>query len=239
VATGESVSARFGSRVSDLPAPGKIAILGWGSLIWCPRELALASKWHADGPCLPVEFARRSGGDRATLVIMPPKYELSPSRVYWARSALNDKQEARANLREREGGPKLRFIHYAELPPDGKGRWGPNYQGGGPEDIVGQRIVDWLRSNDHGIGTAIWTGLPPKGFDLSDPNLTKEDVVRWLLHLQMHGDESVRAAREYVEFAPSSIRTPIRGAIMGALKWSERDLPKGLFEGPRAGTACD
>jgi hypothetical protein len=224
--------------VRDVGVRDKIAILGWGSLIWCPRELDLASKWHADGPCLPVELARRSGGNRATLVIMPPTYELSHSRVYWARSGFDNRDEARANLCEREGKPKRRFIHYAELAPDGEGAWGPNYKGGGPDDTMGEKVVDWLRNSDHGLDTAIWTGIPPEGFDHSDPNLLKAEVVRWLLYLRRQGEESVRAAREYVEFAPPSISTPIRRAIMDGLQWSERDLPEGLFEGPSRGPAC-
>lgn len=216
----------------------KIAILGWGSLVWCPRELALASKWHADGPCLPVEFARSSGGSRVTLVIMPRGYKLAPSRVYWAESALVDREEVRDNLWEREGRPKQRFIHYAELAHDGVGFWGPNYKGGGPDNEVGQMIVDWLRSSDYGLEVAIWTGIPPEGFDHSDPERLSADVVSWLSELKRKGEECVRAAREYVEFAPPIIDTPVRSAIEQALSWAKRELPESLLYGPSVGPAC-
>ena len=46
-----------------------IACLGWGSLIWDPKDLPIESGWHTDGPHLPVEFTRVSGGERLTLVI--------------------------------------------------------------------------------------------------------------------------------------------------------------------------
>ena len=47
----------------------KIAILGWGSLIWNPRILKVAGDWTLDGPTLPIEFSRISDNDRLTLVI--------------------------------------------------------------------------------------------------------------------------------------------------------------------------
>lgn len=41
---------------------GQIAIIGWGSLVWDPRDLPIESPWHDDGPELPIEFARISSG---------------------------------------------------------------------------------------------------------------------------------------------------------------------------------
>jgi hypothetical protein len=35
-----------------------IACLGWGSLIWKPCALPIASDWFNDVPELPIEFAR-------------------------------------------------------------------------------------------------------------------------------------------------------------------------------------
>lgn len=31
----------------------KIAVIAWGSLIWCPGSLQIGSWWHKDGPVLP------------------------------------------------------------------------------------------------------------------------------------------------------------------------------------------
>ncbi len=36
----------------------KIAILGWGSLIWDRRDLQIAGDWQQGGPVLPIEFSR-------------------------------------------------------------------------------------------------------------------------------------------------------------------------------------
>ena len=49
----------------------KIAILGWGSLLWQPKDLQFDKEigWSANGPFLPIEFARISKDGRLTLVI--------------------------------------------------------------------------------------------------------------------------------------------------------------------------
>jgi len=119
----------------------RIAILGWGSLIWDPGEHAIASRWHADGPCLPIEFARKSGGMRVTLVIVP-RYE-HLSRTYWALSAFGDVGAAAQNLREREGCPSLKPIHAA----DGE-TWRSVGDGKKPDDRVGRTISEWVSGRD-------------------------------------------------------------------------------------------
>jgi hypothetical protein len=40
-----------------------IACIAWGSLLWKPQPLKLASGWHRDGPLLPLEFVRQSDDD--------------------------------------------------------------------------------------------------------------------------------------------------------------------------------
>ena len=51
----------------------KIAILGWGSLIWQPKDLKFDANigWKEKGPILPIEFARISKDGRLALVITP------------------------------------------------------------------------------------------------------------------------------------------------------------------------
>ena len=47
----------------------KIAILGWGSLIWNQNGLPVKGQWKKNGPVLPIEFSRVSRDGRLTLVI--------------------------------------------------------------------------------------------------------------------------------------------------------------------------
>jgi hypothetical protein len=79
---------------------GAMAVLGWGSLIWCPGILRTKSRWHSDGPALPIEFVRISGDNCLTLVIHPGSPEQT---TYWAVSECESLAEARKNLRMREG----------------------------------------------------------------------------------------------------------------------------------------
>jgi hypothetical protein len=47
----------------------RIAVLGWGSLIGDPGDMALADRFEPNGPQLPLEFSRISNNGRLTLVI--------------------------------------------------------------------------------------------------------------------------------------------------------------------------
>jgi hypothetical protein len=77
----------------------KIACLEWGSLVWDPRSLHVRSEWFADGPLLPIEFARESKDKRVTLVITPGS---PPLRSLWALSSLDSVDAAKADLALRE-----------------------------------------------------------------------------------------------------------------------------------------
>ena len=78
----------------------RIACLAWGSLVWSPRDLQISSIWFEDGPSVPVEFARQSGGHRLTLVI---RNDFQPVTSLWAWMKMASLPDAVENLRVREG----------------------------------------------------------------------------------------------------------------------------------------
>ena len=78
----------------------KIACLGWGSLIWTPGSLPIRRGWFYDGPLLPIEFARESGGRRITLVLANVNHRV---RTLWALMSVDTIDRAKSALAAREG----------------------------------------------------------------------------------------------------------------------------------------
>jgi hypothetical protein len=86
-------------RVMPQKKTFSIACLGWGSLIWNPRDLPIRGRWFDDGPLLPIEFAQESRDGRITLVICEVDYRV---RTYWALLEATDLQTAKSDLAARE-----------------------------------------------------------------------------------------------------------------------------------------
>jgi hypothetical protein len=206
----------------------KIAVLGWGSLIWDKRELGIDGKWFADGPCLPIEFARKSSEMRVTLVLIP-KYE-HLSRSYWANSAFETLDAACENLRARENCDDLRPIHVVES------AGGRSFGGASEphEDLV-KPINEFRQSRK--LDAVVWTGLKPKSFSVESSRLPLADQVLGFLRSLSPDEEA--GAKEYVRKAPAAIDTPVRRAIRAELKWTDLPLSPDLFHnGLAVGPAC-
>jgi len=189
----------------------KVAVIGWGSLIWAPGSLAVSTRWHRDGPKLPVEFARASTGGlpgRVTLVIVPGA---PVQQTYWALSAHPDLPSATSNLIKREGTSDPQNILSA--------------QKGAPADTRSPghaAIVAWLSTVD--VDAAIWSGFSP-----SPSVSTPAKAVARLASLKS-GSPALAAAREYVTHTPKQIDTPVRKAMREDHGWMDVDLPDTLFE---------
>ena len=166
----------------------RIACLGWGSLIWDPRELSVvlsAGSWHGDGPALPIEFARQSSHDRLTLVTLP---EGTSVPTLWAEIYADDIDDARSKLALREGTLIERI-----------GVW-PFKTECPHSEIIGC----WATAN--GIDAVMWTALGPK-FDSKDDKIaTLAQAIAYLRSLVNRGISG--SAEEYVRKAPPQISTP-------------------------------
>jgi len=195
-----------------------IAVIGWGSLIWCPGSLRIKTRWRADGPTLPIEFARISEDGRLTLVIHPG----SPLQAtYWALSELTDLTEARRNLMEREGCRSLARVPYVtrddaspEIPRE-----------------VDKQLKHWLPKHNE-FEAAIWTGLETNWDEKFHKGFSPEDAVRYLEKLdaeQKRTKVAYERAKEYVTNAPPLIQTKVR-TLMREKGWTDAKLSDLLFE---------
>lgn len=175
-----------------------IACLGWGSLIWSPESLPVQRHWFEDGPMLPVEFLRQSGGNRITLVLAAG---VPMVRSLWAIMDATDIDEAREALRQREGKPKKEYIGYWKT---------------GEVDPPMFPLSDWAAARN--LEGVVWTALPPK-IDGEERTPTAAEVVAHLRSLR--GAERDNA-EQYVRRAPPQIDTPIRRTIEAEFGWTSR-----------------
>lgn len=76
----------------------KIAILGWGSLIWDPRDLQLIDNFKYGGPELPLEFSRISNTRNGALTLVIDQVHGTKNKTYYAISTLSTLNEAKVNL---------------------------------------------------------------------------------------------------------------------------------------------
>jgi hypothetical protein len=180
----------------------RIAVLGWGSLTWDPRNLQISEQWHVDGPVLPSEFARISNKRRLTLVLYPGAESV---QTLWAISAHEELNQARENLREREK-TTLKNIGYVSLPDN------ENNCQAVPEACY--VIRQW--AGEKGFDAAIWTDLTSNFKDKTGMALSEDNVIAYLRSLT---GESLEKAEEYVRRAPAQVTTRIRSRIEREIGW--------------------
>ena len=159
--------------------------------------LPVGSKWHEDGPGLPVEFARESGDGRLTLVLV----EGAPvSTTLWCELNVSDLDQAVSALQAREGATTGRPI----------GRWplpvGRNYP-------FATEIEQWAQTK--GLAGVVWTALKPGWKDQRGEAPSLQDMLDYLRGLD---DVTRRKAAEYIRGAPPQIQTAFRAALEAELE---------------------
>ena len=186
---------------------GPKVILGWGSLIWDPRELAVyENDWIYDGPILPIEFARISSDGRLTLVITENGTEVKTfaaiSNIY---TNLDDMIE---NLRKREKCKKEHIGYYIK-------ETDTFY----PEDFkFKENIRSW--AIHHKITITLWTNLPEKWeYENEEKQIIKispEERIDYLKNLT--GEKRIETEK-YIRKTPVAINTKYRELIEKELNW--------------------
>lgn len=175
----------------------KIAILGWGSLIWDSQNLNFNTQidWQSNGPILPIEFARISNNGRLTLVITSNGTNVE---TLYAISNFNNIEAAIINLSEREGSPKSRIGYYI----NSKNEFSPTEFG------FKDNILEWIQSTD--IDAVIWTNLTENWSEKTT------DRIEYLNNLD-HDKKTI--AKIYIVNAPKQIRTDLRNQIEETFNW--------------------
>lgn len=181
----------------------KIAILGWGSLIWCPRELNFDLRWRKAGPKLPIEFARKSCDGRLTLVIYPTAKKV---KTYWTLSTESTLKAAKEDLRKREGTSpkKIGFVSLQDVK-----------QRCQFDESITRPIQTWAKGKK--VDAVIWTDLESNFKDKCDKDFSEEAAIKYLKCLT--GDRESKA-KEYIVRAPEQTDTSLRRRIKKELGWS-------------------
>ena len=183
----------------------KIAILGWGSLIWQPKELKFDTNigWEENGPVLPIEFARISKDGRLTLVITANGTDVP---TLYSVSSFDNLNLAVLNLKKREGTNEKYIGSYNKS----KDEFSPI------EFPYKDNIKNWIQTTD--FDGVIWTNLPEKWI-LNDENETKIDPDERVDYLKkLKGNQSA-LAEEYIRNTPKQIATKYRTQIIKTLGW--------------------
>ena len=183
----------------------KIAFLGWGSLIWDPRELRIKGKWKKDGAILPIEFARISRDGRLTLVLYGGAED---AQTLWAYTDSTKLSEAIENLREREVIPNESVEKIGFAIVDGRSRCNIV-----PDDVL-ENIINWAR--DQGLDAVVWTDLSSNFQKKTGNDFAEENVISYLKSLD---GETLKKAREYVKKAPRQINTRLQQKMIQELGW--------------------
>ena len=177
----------------------KIACLGWGSLIWDPRDLIKTKEeWKINGPLLPIEFLRISSDNRVTLVID----ETSVSKTIQTLWTLMDTEsfdKAFTSLKDREGtiSKRIHFVKKSDT-PNGK---------------IEEIVKKWLIDND--LDICIWTGLY-----LNNKKQDKRPEVENIIdHIKILKGIEKEKAKEYIIKTPVQIQTEYRLSIEAEFDW--------------------
>ena len=184
----------------------KIAILGWGSLIWSPQTLNYNTTfgWQTNGPILPIEFARISKDGRLTLVLT---VNGTNTQTLYAISSYQTINEAILDLAIREGSGRDSIIGWYSK--ESNSFYPKNFK-------FKEAITQWILQED--IDAVVWTNLPEKWKIEKKDNLLIKPNNRVQYLKELSGNERA-IAEEYIRKTPPQIKTKYRVLIEKELNW--------------------
>lgn len=173
----------------------KIAIIGWGSLLWDKNPFfdSKHGEWIEDGPRLPLEFSRIS---RSRGGILTPVVDLihgASSPTAYCLSTRVDYMDTVCDLRQREGC-LYKYIGVVTNRPHNI------------NDIceVYVPIYGWMR--DHNINMTIFTALQPN-FQRTTGN--RFSIPAAMAYLEGLPQESAIKYAHYMSQLPKFVTTPL------------------------------
>lgn len=186
----------------------KIAILGWGSLLWDnrPEFDRWREAWQYDGPTLKLEFSRVSTSRCGALTLVIDEIHGTPTVVAWCLSKRGNPDDAVCDLRCREG-TTLKNVGRVDVAQQAE-----------PQDhaAVQDAIVSWAWEKR--LDVVIWTALTSNFQQKTGQQFSVDAALRYLRGLNA---EAKAKAAEYVRRAPCFVRTPLRTALEGELWFSQ------------------
>jgi len=178
----------------------RIAILGWGSLIWDgrPEFDRYLKAWTVGGPRLPIEFCRKSGSRYDALTLVIDQRIGTQVETLYAFSKRTDPRDAICDLRSREG-TTIDNIGFVNL---------ENGDEHGRDQECVEAIKTWASSK--GIHFVAWTDL-----ESSFSGQTSEEFIEVAkTHLKSLTLRGIREAVKYIVKAPPQTNTRLRKILM-------------------------
>jgi hypothetical protein len=179
----------------------RIAILGWGSLLWDGG--ADFDQWHGpweyDGPTLKLEFSRVSQSRLGSLTLVIDEDNGTPITVAWCLSMRKNVDDAACDLRLRE---RTTFENIGRVVvPHRTAESMSAAKADAP-------IPCWARHKN--LDAVVWTALRSNFSDEVRQPFTVQAAVSHLKTLKPAGKAK---AAEYVWRAPSFVKTPLRSTL--------------------------
>jgi len=184
----------------------RIAILGWGSLIYDLGELEshVASDWKDGGPQLPIEFSRVSSSRDGALTLVIDEENGVDIPTQYILSSRSNPEDAVCDLRDREGTVRRRIGILDFKNEVKKCR----------SSEVFTRIRDW--ATEKNLLAVVWTDLPSnfsKKSKTSDGRSARFSLDAAVEHLDLLDEKTRQKAKEYIRKAPEYVKTPLRDLL--------------------------
>lgn len=180
----------------------KIAILGWGSLLWdkSPEFDKHHEDWQFDGPRLKIEFSRVSSTRNDALTLVLDTKNGKECQVAYALSKRKCPYDAICDVRSREGTTLNNVGYY----------FADKTRKQAKEKDVLNIIENW--ASERKIDVIIWTDLE-SNFQKKSKTKTSFSIKAALCHIQALDSEGKAKAAEYVWRSPKFVETPLREAL--------------------------